>query len=289
MTLKETEFNISNDEFFQLSRLVEAHHTVFNELWKLGKPVFTNSIPTACVKFDVKTGDTVDFCFNPKFYQSISNEEKAFIICHECLHILLKHGIRGDFNNPEISNVAMDIAANNILINNFGFNRQNLPVMKKGCWVDTVFKKEKNVPTNESFEFYYNKIVEQCKKEGRIDYQSIDDHSATDNKDIDKLLDRIKNNVSEDERKKISKELEKHIDLNVKKKTETFPILIQILCFLFLSLLKKNQQNLLNTNLGTRIARLNLRLKWPHEHGNDLGMPFVKSFDVMLNFVRHKL
>src|SRR5579863_2349365 len=51
---------ITSDEWLEISRALEVHHTLFYKLWKLGKPIFTDEIDTACVEFD-DIGDVVAF------------------------------------------------------------------------------------------------------------------------------------------------------------------------------------------------------------------------------------
>jgi len=146
---------IENDDWLKISYDLEQYHVIFYKLWGMGKPVFTESIPTAAVYFN-KEGEYLEFKFNPKFWDSLSHYERLFVISHECLHIVLRHGQRGiNCENQQLANIAMDICVNHLLVNGFGFNRQALKDNDKICWVDTIFP-NKNVPDNESFEYYYN-------------------------------------------------------------------------------------------------------------------------------------
>ena len=72
--IKEEDIQLNYEEFFAISRLLESHHAVFYQLWELGKPYFTKSIPTAAVSFD-KQGDCVLFMFNPDFWRSLDDNE----------------------------------------------------------------------------------------------------------------------------------------------------------------------------------------------------------------------
>ena len=156
------EKQISLDEYFEISRALEQYHALFYKFWEMGKPIFDRSMSTCGVRFNEK-GKFVEFVFNPDFWDRLSQPERIFILCHECLHLLLNHGERakGMFNalNHDVCNVAMDVAVNHMLVNSFGFVRENLPVTKEGCWVDTVFPKNPNMPTDESFEYYYNRLI----------------------------------------------------------------------------------------------------------------------------------
>jgi hypothetical protein len=45
--IKEEDIQLNYEEFFAISRLLESHHAVFYQLWELGKPYFTKSIPNS--------------------------------------------------------------------------------------------------------------------------------------------------------------------------------------------------------------------------------------------------
>jgi predicted metal-dependent peptidase len=95
-------------------------------MWELGKPVFTNVIDIAAVSFD-EQGDVLLFSFNPDFWDKLSVYERQFIISHECLHVILNHGLRV-FNakNKDFANIAADIVVNHMLVNKFAFLRENI-------------------------------------------------------------------------------------------------------------------------------------------------------------------
>lgn len=153
--------NLTNEEFLLITRDLELHHAVFSKIWNVGKPRFVDKIPTACVTFD-KEGNHLDFLFNPSFWDSLTPYERNFVICHECLHIMLSHGIRLKELNKDIGNVAADVVINEMLVQGFGFDKSKLDwVGKNGCWLDTVFKDFKPpVEKDRSMEYYY-KLLKQ--------------------------------------------------------------------------------------------------------------------------------
>ena len=160
---------LSFEEFNEIAKNLMAHHGIFYKLWDIVKPSFTNSkkYPTACVVFN-KQNDCVDFVINKKFWLKLNQEQKNFIICHECLHVILEHGKRASSINarlnPEIVNACLDIPINEMLTKYFGFNRKNVDPKNKFCWANTVFKKEK-LPDDQSYEFYFNKLKENSEVE----------------------------------------------------------------------------------------------------------------------------
>ncbi len=148
--------SFDHDEFIALSRALEKHHSIFDRLWVLGKPVFTEEIPTAAVYFD-KVGECIDFKLNPTFWKGLTDPEKQFIICHECLHVILYHGFRiNELKGPEakIANYALDIVVNHSLVDKFDFKREEVDPRNVYCWVDTVFDKDPP-ESGKYYEFYY--------------------------------------------------------------------------------------------------------------------------------------
>ena len=149
--------SLTNAEYFKYSRELDTHHALFYKMWEMGKPFFDTSIQTAAVQFD-RDGQQVSYLFNPDFWNSLSDYERIFIICHESLHVILNHGYRTkDTDNMQKANIALDIVVNHTLVRKFGFDRTKLSMEKDMCWTDTIFPNEQ-VPDNECFEYYYKKI-----------------------------------------------------------------------------------------------------------------------------------
>ncbi len=147
---------ISRQEWMSIGNKLEKHHAIFYKIWEMGKPVFTHTIPTACVCFD-KAGTYVRFLFNPTFWEKLSKEERIIVICHESLHLILNHGCRiQNQTDPTWTNKCLDIVVNHLLVRKFGFERKDFPDSENLCWVDTIFPNEKGLSSEESFEFYYN-------------------------------------------------------------------------------------------------------------------------------------
>ena len=158
-------------EFYSIMQELSVFHNVFLSLWKTGKPLFTDEINTAAVYLD-ENGECLRFVFNQDFWNSIDRYTKAFVICHECLHVILNHGYRSKQFDHEIANYALDVAVNHMLVNNFGFIREKINDWEKYCWVDTVFK-DKCVSDDKNFEYYYNLIKSSptnYKKLYQVDY-----------------------------------------------------------------------------------------------------------------------
>lgn len=170
----QTSEEIPYTEILKVSRILETQDVIFHQFWELGKPFFTEKIPTACVEFN-KEGECINFLFNPKFWHSINEYQRAFIIAHECLHVFLNHGTRSmEEKDKLLANVALDLAVNHSLINNFGFEYSKLNEFKDSlCFTKTIFGEEK-ISDEENYEFYMNELKKDPSK--AKNFTSIDNH-----------------------------------------------------------------------------------------------------------------
>lgn len=199
--------NISVSDVMRTSRLLENHDVIFHQFWELGNPIFTEDIPTACVSFD-KKGECIDFLFNPSFWKNLSEYQRAFIIAHECLHVFLNHGARSmEEKDKVLNNVALDLAVNHSLINNFGFEREKLGELSESlCFIDNIFGKESKMSDEENYEFYMRELKKNPEKADK--FKSIDSHeflgSFSDSEKIKKAIEKaIKSNkINPEELKK---------------------------------------------------------------------------------------
>jgi hypothetical protein len=207
---------ITHAEWMEISLALEDHHAIFYELWHMGRPFFTDDIETAAVRFAGDSGEFVEFLFNPEYWNNLTPYERLFVISHECLHVILNHGIRTTKGKdaPRI-NTALDIVVNHLLVNAFGFDRSRIRDEDVLCWTDTTFKddpKMAEIPTNESYEYYYQKIPESMV----IDVFTIDDHSFL-NGEVDTIIDKLDSRLTQEEKGTIKDVIKKHY---AKEKTE---------------------------------------------------------------------
>lgn len=56
--------------------------------------------------------------YSPKFIESLPKDVVMFVLAHEMMHIILKHGLRRNQRDPKIWNIACDFAINIILRDN---------------------------------------------------------------------------------------------------------------------------------------------------------------------------
>lgn len=106
------------------------------EVCKLGYPVATDIIPTACVGWDDNKKKVI-FWFNPEFAKTLSDEEFCFVVAHEGIHLVNAHVFliynemekmkRQKKSQAEVSlfmrrmNIAMDCVVNDSLTNLYNF------------------------------------------------------------------------------------------------------------------------------------------------------------------------
>ena len=60
--------------------------------------------------------DSVKLFFNPNFVTSITRDENIGVLCHEVLHVVLKHPFRRRMRHPVLWNIACDYAVNLVII-----------------------------------------------------------------------------------------------------------------------------------------------------------------------------
>lgn len=170
-------------QFVDTALKLEQHHAIFYTLWNLGRPVFSTQTKTAAVSFDA-VGETINFEINEEFWNSLTDTQRLFILSHECLHVILYHGIRVSGlktkSEIKIANYAADIVVNHTLVDRFGFKREEVDPDNKLCWVDTVFKKDIPEPGH-NFEYYYSLIEKDMEASGgntELDKSLADDHDG---------------------------------------------------------------------------------------------------------------
>ena len=141
----------SYSEFEDTIEFVKEKHSIMHAIMSIGYPVFSGeNCPTACIEFD-HSADRVRFVFNPDFWDSLSEENRGFVVSHEFLHVLLNHGERTQNLNPLYANIAADLSINHMLVERFRFSRNK--DLEGFMWVDKVFKAPfaSTVPTNKNF------------------------------------------------------------------------------------------------------------------------------------------
>lgn len=83
------------------------------------KFVASNSVGTAATDGNV-------VYYTPKFFDTLTDSQKDFVLAHEILHVAFNHMLRSKDKNPRLWNIATDAVINQILKN------ENLPMVEGG-------------------------------------------------------------------------------------------------------------------------------------------------------------
>jgi predicted metal-dependent peptidase len=228
------------DDFRQISRALERHEGIFAKLWQIGRPIFDDSVGTACVTFN-SAGQFISFHFNPKFWEELDLAGRCFIICHECLHIILNHGMRMMGMNRSIANTTEDIVINELLVKKMGFSREDLPVKTdengekiEYCWFDTVFTSKNGfapdfldtLDKDQNFEYYYDLFKDKLKEQLEKALKSgnlvlVDSHESMEGQDMSDILEEVLNGVSKEELESFKDKLQKGTKKELQKSEDS--------------------------------------------------------------------
>lgn len=88
--------------------------------------VVDTTLPTAAT-------DMLTIIYNPAFIEELTLPQVMFVLAHEVLHIVFKHGLRRGNRNPRLWNIACDYAIN-LILHESGFE------VLQGCLFDPRFK-----------------------------------------------------------------------------------------------------------------------------------------------------
>lgn len=162
---------LSDDEIFVIANSLEDYHKVFYTFFEMSSVLYCDDedgITTAAVRF-YPDDRKPDLILNRNFWANQNHREKQFIIIHECLHVILCHGERIGSEIPGATwndiNRAQDITINEMAVDVFGFNRDDIRDWKKYCWIDTCFQYPQLVKRNETFVYYLDLLVQEQKQD----------------------------------------------------------------------------------------------------------------------------
>lgn len=138
--------NIINRYEKAVKILYSNNNYLSGEATRLGYPIINNDTDTAGVAWDKKRKKII-FLFNEKFLNLINDEQMAFILAHETMHVLNMHIVK---LNDEIDkkknrnidahkinafknkmNIAFDCIANDSLFNIYGFKNKEIQLKQE--------------------------------------------------------------------------------------------------------------------------------------------------------------
>ena len=157
---------LSQEEKLDIAVSLEDYHKCFYTFFEMAGVYFDETVPTACVVF---TKSKPILKLGEEFWKSLNLRERLFVICHECLHVILRHGIRNGRDvkgaTPKLINVAQDITINEMIRDLFKFDRRDIRGWERYCWIDTCFKYPFLIKRNENFIYYLEKLIEEEKED----------------------------------------------------------------------------------------------------------------------------
>jgi len=167
-----------------ISKLV-TFQPLYGEVFLYLNKKETKKVPTLAVGV-IRRVDLALY-YNPDFIDTLSPTELRSVLKHEALHILLHHLTRAKHfaYNPRGYNIAADCAIN--------CHIEGLP---EGA----LYPHQFNLESNQSSEWYYEKLKKECEGEGK-DFDTliegkgdtVDDHSMWDEFDDDIVEEKIRN------------------------------------------------------------------------------------------------
>lgn len=213
--LHDSRESMSTEEKRSISRDLEQFHRIFDTFWQIADVYFVDNakVSTACVTLPKKSRATM--YISMAFWNSLNDDEKLFVIIHECMHVLLDHGMRNAANIPgathRLVNIAQDITINEMIVYMFGFNRGLMSDWRKYCWIETCFDDPSKILQNQVFEYYLLELIKNPPPESM---DSFDDHGDNDgvgydDGDPDPLAKDIAQELSMDELLKLLKAMAK--------------------------------------------------------------------------------
>lgn len=108
--------------------------------------------------------DAERIAFSPDFLDGLSDGELDFVLMHEILHVVLRHCMRSDPDDPELFNVAADIVVNSIIMDENNGDPRSITLSNYG---ESIHKapdgKEGNRYTAEEV-FEMLKSASQCRR-----------------------------------------------------------------------------------------------------------------------------
>ena len=212
----------SDEEWNSLAKRLEDFHSVFSKFWSMGKPTVTRDIGTCAVSFD-SAGQQIMWSVNPDFWQKLSEDGKIFAIAHECLHVIFSHGVRSTEMlkkvDPQVINVAMDIAVNSHLESHYGFERNAVqPKDINYIWLDEVLPGEQ---AGKSFEYYVDALLRnnpKCNSQQGGSPSTVDDHSGLGDFTGGDLADMLKRTLDSGTTSDIAKMAQEDASEDMKKR-----------------------------------------------------------------------
>jgi len=201
-------------EKIAIAQRLQAHHYAFRVFWDMAEIRYDEKINTICVRWNTETYEP-SLLINREWWEEMNEESRIsqiFTILHECFHVLFNHVYRFakafKTGEGEIVNIATDIVINEMLTNQFGFDRNALHENlynpndpdKSGCWIDTVFRENAHkIERNKSSDYYIQKLKEMYPEMAKgtgegsstLGGMGFDEHSVLSEEEAENLVEAL--------------------------------------------------------------------------------------------------
>jgi predicted metal-dependent peptidase len=188
----EREFATANKRMeWAIGFMVVRYHFVYQILGMMHKQA---SIATETMGVWVGNGGSFELRYNPLFVNSLTDAALTYVFYHEVLHLALHHCTHRSFDDKELSNIAHDLAVNELIPITPGSceppRKPDGSLM--GCFVSELkkMKEYSDIQEKQTCEWYYDYLKQKAKKakkasggggKGKAGGQSgskIDDHGG---------------------------------------------------------------------------------------------------------------
>jgi hypothetical protein len=201
---------MTEQEKLKLTFGLQKFHTVFKTFWEMASVAFSPDLPTAAV-YGTPDGRVVGMRINPDFWASLTFTQQLWVICHECLHVILNHFVRGaHLDNHSLANKMMDVVINQSTIEKFGFKRSEIDPENHYCWYDKFFNPDDGVLTGQSFEYYYNEILKHPERYNNGDL--LDEHIQIDENNFEDFIRGMNDRLTPQQKEEIKDWLKKQFN-----------------------------------------------------------------------------
>ena len=163
--------------------MVVRYHFVYQILGIMNK---ASSLVTETMGVWVGNGGNFELRYNPLFVNDLTDPALTYVFYHEILHLALHHCTHRNFDDPNIGNIAHDLAVNELIPITPG----SCEVPHKdgsliGCHVSE-FKKQKefsDILEKQTAEWYYDYLMKKSKAgggkgKGKESGKKLDDHGG---------------------------------------------------------------------------------------------------------------
>jgi predicted metal-dependent peptidase len=119
---------------------------------------------------------------------------------------------------PYLVNIAQDITINEMYVDLFGFDRNNLRNWERYCWIQTCFKNPQNIKRNENFTYYLKELIKNGSDSvNNGDQKTLDMHGNAGSNDGTMMPGQGETDEEKKAKERLAKELAEELsasDLN---------------------------------------------------------------------------